>query len=95
MGMQLGQNVYVVSGQYEIQKPEGTLARKLIKKINVGAAKLASEVNDITKVNAIVIGGPCANKAAAELLGNKDCESGFQPGKAMIKMFEHGETLQF
>ncbi len=57
--------------------------------IEVGAAKLASEVSDITAQNAIVVGGPCANAAAAKLLGNPEpCEKDFTEGKAMIKLIE-------
>lgn len=36
----------------------------------------------------IVVGGPCANTVAAELMGNQaDCVAGFTEGKAMIKLY--------
>jgi hypothetical protein len=59
--------------------------------VEVGVAtKLASEVADATAQNAIVVGGPCVNSVAAELLGNPaDCTSGFTPGKARVKLFSH------
>lgn len=62
----------------------------LIKKIEVGAAKLASEVSDVKAQNVILVGGPCANAATATIMGNPaDCTEGFEPGMAKIKVFEH------
>jgi len=62
--------------------------------IPVGTSKLASEVRDITKVNSIIIGGPCANEAASAVMGNPDnCANGFVEGKALIKLYEHGEFV--
>jgi len=51
-------------------------------------------VEDVTAVNAIVVGGPCANSAAAQLMGNpEDCTAGFEAGKAMIKLFENSGNV--
>jgi hypothetical protein len=62
-----------------------------VQKIDVGATKLASEVADIKAVNSILVGGPCANAAAATVMGNPaDCTEGFEPGVGMIKMFDVG-----
>ena len=37
----------------------------------------------------IVVGGPCANSIAAELMENpEDCAEGFESGKAKIKFFD-------
>lgn len=56
----------------------------------VDATKLDSEIADMTAQNLIVVGGPCVNTIAAELLGNPaDCTVGFTPGKARVKLFEH------
>ena len=56
----------------------------------VGASKLASEVTDTKAQNLILVGGPCVNTIAAELLGNPtDCAEGFRPGVARVKLFEH------
>ncbi|MBU1876116.1 MAG: hypothetical protein ABH824_01435 [Nanoarchaeota archaeon] len=58
--------------------------------MTVGATKLDSEVSSMEAQNLIVVGGPCVNTVAAELLGNPaDCTEGFSPGKARIKLFEH------
>ncbi|MDP6586693.1 MAG: hypothetical protein QF535_18705, partial [Anaerolineales bacterium] len=58
--------------------------------IALGTAKLSSEVADVKAQNAIVVGGPCVNTAAASLMGNPaDCTEGFEEGKAMVKLMEH------
>jgi hypothetical protein len=56
----------------------------------VDATKLDSEVASLTAQNVVAVGGPCVNTVAAELLGNPaDCTTGFAPGKARVKLFEH------
>ncbi len=58
--------------------------------INPGVAVLDSEIQDPMDKNIVVVGGPCVNTVAATLLGNpSDCKSGFEQGKAMIKLFNH------
>ncbi len=58
--------------------------------VEVGVAtKLDSEVADAWAQNLIVVGGPCVNAVAAELMGNPaSCAEGFTPGKAVVKLFE-------
>ncbi|HII30187.1 hypothetical protein COT48_02275 [Candidatus Woesearchaeota archaeon CG08_land_8_20_14_0_20_47_9] len=69
---------------------EGVVTYYETQQIEVGAAKLASEVADIKAQNAIVVGGPCVSKAAATLMGDPaDCTEGFEDGKAMLKLFEN------
>ena len=56
----------------------------------VDATKLDSEVASVSAQNLVVVGGPCVNTVAAELLGNPSvCTEGFTPGKARVKLFEH------
>ncbi len=56
----------------------------------VDATKLDSEVASVSAQNLVVVGGPCVNTVAAELLGNPSvCTEGFSPGKARVKLFEH------
>lgn len=87
--VQRGSHVFVVSGEYGISKAGGGASQQ-VQRINVGAAKLDTEVEDIGAVNAIVVGGPCANSAAATLMGNpENCAAGFEPGKAIVKLFEN------
>lgn len=56
----------------------------------VDATKLASEIADVQAQNLIVVGGPCVNRVAAQLLGNPaDCTDGFTAGEARVKLFTH------
>ena len=60
----------------------------------VDATKLDSEVADVSMQNLIVVGGPCVNSVAAELMGNPaNCADGFTPGTARIKLFENGDYM--
>lgn len=61
-----------------------------VQPIQIGAAKLASEVADVTQFNAVVIGGPCANPIAAQLMGNPEpCWEAVPENKAILKLYEH------
>ena len=54
---------------------------------------LDTEIDNIKDQNIIVVGGPCINMAAAELLGwPQKCDEDFEPGKAKIKLFDHGDN---
>ncbi len=91
-------NVFVTSGATTASEAtvggENQITYYETTPIEVGSAKLASEVPNINGVNAIVVGGPCANSAAATLMGSpSDCAAGFEEGKAMIKLFENGDNV--
>ena len=61
----------------------------VVQRIQVGAAKLASEVPDVKSVNSILVGGPCANAAAAAVMGNPvDCTAGFTPGEGRVEVWD-------
>jgi hypothetical protein len=61
--------------------------------IAVGMAILDSDATLESKPY-IVVGGPCANTVAAELMGNPaDCTAGFTEGKAMIKLYSDKNAL--
>lgn len=63
-----------------------------VDRVDVGLSVLDSEVSGWTN-NLIVVGGPCANTVAADLLGNPaDCTEGFEPGKATIHLFDQADT---
>ncbi len=92
--------VYITAGVTTISSNSaegGTVQSTTVVPIEVGAAKLASEVSNIKGQNAIVVGGPCANSASAELMGVAqsvpDCLAGFEEGKAMIKLYENGGNV--
>ena len=79
--------VYFTSGATTTSTVSGG---ELVAVTIVDATKLDSEVASVKAQNLIVVGGPCVNTVAAELLGNPaDCTEGFTPGKARIKLFEH------
>ncbi len=57
--------------------------------IAVGIAITDADAPAIGTANMIVVGGPCVNTVAAELLGNPTvCTEGFTAGEAMIRSFE-------
>jgi len=62
-------------------------------RIDTGAVIFAKEVPSGDH-NLILVGGPCVNSKAAEVMGNpEDCTAGFEEGKAMIKCFEDGDSV--
>jgi len=72
-----------------------SLQFKLDEKIQTGAGKLASEVDDVREIDAIVVGGPCANAAAALLMDFPEpCMEGFVRGKGFIRIYENSGKVQ-
>lgn len=62
-------------------------------RIDTGAVIFAKEIPSGSH-NMILVGGPCVNSKAAEVMGNpEDCTAGFEEGKAMIKCFEDGDNV--
>jgi len=63
-------------------------------KVAIPPAKLDSEVASASAQNLILVGGPCANTAAAEVMGVAstvtECLEGFEEGKAMVKLYDTG-----
>ncbi len=61
--------------------------------MSVGTSKLDTEVTDITAQNAIIVGGPCVNKAAAAALGLDypacGAASTIPENQAIIKLVTH------
>ena len=88
--------VFITSGAIESTTTTsgGSVSQEVVP-INVGAAKLDSEVMDkVGSDNLIVIGGPCANSVAAKLMGNPDpCYKDFKEGESLIKLFEEGDAV--
>ncbi len=63
------------------------------------ATKLASEVVDISEQNIISVGNPCNNPITNVIMGRdindqEGCESLIPAGKAIIKVYEHGDYSQ-
>lgn len=82
--------VYVTSGATASASSGGSLASVEV----VDATRLDSEIASVSSNNLVVVGGPCVNTVAAELLGNpSDCAEGFRPGVARVKLFENGDNM--
>jgi len=84
--------MYVTSGAtYSVATAAGSASRVAIP---VDANKFDSEISSVSAQNLIVVGGPCVNTVAAELMGNpSNCAEGFTPGVARIKLFENGDSV--
>ncbi|MEM3374081.1 MAG: S-layer protein [Candidatus Woesearchaeota archaeon] len=82
-------NVFVAPVDAEpVGGSAGGVTAEKVNPFSVGLAVLDTDAASMTK-NMIVVGGPCANTVAAELLGNPtNCGEGFEPGKAMLKFFD-------
>jgi hypothetical protein len=90
---QVEAQVYVIGGdvQTSISSIAGGSGR--INPISIGSAVLDKDVN-VDQDNMIVVGGPCANSIAAELLdsaNSANCAEGFTEGHAMIRLFDTGK----
>ncbi len=86
---QRGARVFVTGGVVKTATVS-TGGSDKVQPIQIGAAKLASEVADVTQFNAIVVGGPCANPIAAQLMGNPEpCWEAVPENKAILKLYEH------
>jgi hypothetical protein len=87
---QRGARVFVTGGQVSVADVVGGGTSEQIQPIQLGTAKLASEIADVTQWNAIVVGGPCANPIAAQLMGNPDpCWESIPENKAIVKLYTH------
>lgn len=62
---------------------------------DVGTSTLDSEITNISMFNAIVVGSPCENKAAAQLMGNPEpCYKNLAGSIGYIKIFESNGRVQ-
>ncbi len=88
--VQVGAQVFVVAGTVtRTEGGAGSVMTDVVNPISVGFAIFDSQAPSIGSENLIVVGGPCVNTVAAELMrSGADCTAGFVPGKALIKSFE-------
>jgi len=81
--------IYVAAEGTEVIPGTSAATTTVAGKIDVSATKLASEISDVTAQNLILVGGPCANRAASDVMGSPaDCLAGFAAGKGLIELFE-------
>ena len=80
-------NAFISKVGAVVSTGEGASALEF-QQIQVGTAKLDSDISDIAAQNLLVVGGPCANSVAATLMGNpSDCAEGFVDGEAILKLW--------
>lgn len=92
--MQRLAQVFVTLGSVEVVEGGSGATTDVVNPISVGLAVLDSDAPAIGTENMIVVGGPCVNTVAAELMGNPaDCTAGFTAGKAMIKSYEENGNV--
>ena len=90
-GDQVKANVVVKTTGASVASTSGT--SQSVNPIAVGMGVLDKDAT-VGDENLIVVGGPCANTIAAELLGNPDpCGEGFEMGKAKLKAFDSGSKV--
>lgn len=104
-----GQNVESEGNEVELDVGDQTVVGKVVavgaKPLPVGLAILDSELSSPDAVkddNYIVVGGPCANSAAAALMGIEDpatcdqafADEGYSAGEAVIKLYEEDGNFQ-
>ncbi len=83
-------DIFFEDGQYSttfFMGREKITVRKT--KAGEGSAKLASEVEDLTSIDSILIGHACDNPLVAEVKGIKNnCRSGYEIGAGFIEAYE-------
>lgn len=86
---QRGGEVFVTGGAIKTSVSDTGFSEK-INPIPTTVSMEDSEVDDVTRYNAVVIGGACANTVSAKLVGNPEpCWSHVPENKAVVKAFEH------
>jgi hypothetical protein len=57
--------------------------------VKVGHSVLDTEVDELSSMNTIIVGGPCINSAAAKIMGYpQNCLEGFELNKGIIRLYE-------
>ena len=91
---QVGAQVFVTAGNVASTTvgSGGAVESVTLEAIEVGSAVLASEVANVAGQNLMMVGGPCANEAARQVMGvtMDNCAEGFAPGKAILKLYDTG-----
>lgn len=92
--VQRGPEVFLTAGTVKTTKTGGSDGGAVVvNPTSVGISVLDSTVS-LGQGNMIVVGGPCVNTIAQELMGNpENCAEGFEPGKAVIKLYEDQNAL--
>jgi hypothetical protein len=85
--------IVVASAGTTVAGTSGSATSDKVNPIPVGLGVLDKDAT-VGSSNLIVVGGPCANTVAAELLDNPvPCGEGFEVGKAKLKLFQSGSKV--
>lgn len=81
---------FIGEAEAKISSAGGAVKTVVVNQIAVGSAALDRDITDVKAQNVLVVGGPCANTVAAELLGNPaDCAAGFSDGMGILQVWKH------
>jgi hypothetical protein len=81
-------NLFIAPVSANVLGQDSIYTSEQVNPFTVGLAVLDNSAMQMDR-NMIVVGGPCANRVAAELMGNPaSCTAGFSEGRAMIKYFD-------
>jgi hypothetical protein len=81
-------NVFIAPVSGVVSSSAGAGSGVDVNAFELGLAVFDSEAGSMDK-NMIVVGGPCVNSIAADLMeSGEDCAAGFEAGKAMLKYFD-------
>ncbi|MBI4145675.1 S-layer protein [Candidatus Woesearchaeota archaeon] len=81
---------FIGEAEAKISSAGGAVKTVVVNQIAVGSAALDRDITDVKAQNLLVVGGPCANTVAAELLGNPaDCTAGFTDGMGIIQAWKY------
>jgi len=97
---QLSGQAFVVSGEVK-STIIGSTSTKVLKKVTIPLAKSDAEAlqkdPEMNKKNYLLVGGPCANKATAKVLGSETswpgCAAGFEEGIGRLVLVESNDKV--
>lgn len=93
-GEQMYANVFIAPLAAVASTSGGASGAVVLSPIAVGIAITDTEAKLDGKTSYIVVGGPCANTVAFDLMNKPtDCAAGFTEGKATIKLFSEQNAL--
>ncbi|NJL43783.1 MAG: hypothetical protein HC945_00440 [Nitrosarchaeum sp.] len=82
---QVEQLVYLVE-----REVEGRARSSSSEVVEIDYGKIVTDA-DVSSGRRLIVGGPCVNAIAAEIIGTEDCMTGFMPGVAVV--IPHGDDL--
>ena len=82
-------NIYIAPITAEVTHGVNGVPLYTLNRLDVGVSKLDTEITNAAAQNLIIVGGPCANRIAAQMMGvpfaSDGCAAGFSPSMSIIK----------